>query len=74
MRVIAILDRSAGNESVGEMWKETSTFPGGTEIFDILQWAVMATERRLKKDVTFEMVERFKGNLTITIDQASIGD
>ena len=23
MKVIAILDRSAGNDSVGEMWKET---------------------------------------------------
>ena len=35
--VIAVLDRSAGNESVGEQWNETKRFDNGTPVCDIME-------------------------------------
>lgn len=40
MRVVAIKDMSAGNESVGEMWKETKIFNSDEPIDNILKWAM----------------------------------
>jgi len=62
MKVIAILDRSAGNDSVGEMWKETKSFDGAVRVDFILQWAA---ER-----CNVQNISDFRGNLTLTIDQA----
>ena len=39
MEVIAIRDCSAGNDSVGEMWKETKIFDSSEPIQKILEWA-----------------------------------
>ena len=63
MKIVAILDRSDGNESVGEMWKETAIFPAETPVLDVLKWA---TSRRSGSSWP---VERFIGNLIITIAQ-----
>jgi len=38
-KVIAIKERSAGNESVGDMWMETKSFDRETPIHKILEWA-----------------------------------
>jgi len=38
-RVIAIKEKSSGNESVGNMWVETKTFPKDTPISEIIKWA-----------------------------------
>jgi hypothetical protein len=38
-RVIAIKERSAGNESVGSMWLETKSFDKETPISKIVKWA-----------------------------------
>jgi hypothetical protein len=38
-RVIAIKERSAGNESVGSMWLETKSFDKETPISKIVEWA-----------------------------------
>lgn len=62
--VVAILDRSAGNETVGEMWKETKVFSDADEIGEIFEWAVKA-QGKFKN----YPVENFAGNLTITISQ-----
>ena len=58
--VIAILDRSAGNESVGEMWQETKQFNTDTPVIEILKWA------EAKKT---DNPENFRGNLKLTIGQ-----
>ncbi|MCK5609771.1 hypothetical protein KAR91_48315 [Candidatus Pacearchaeota archaeon] len=38
MKVVVIRDMSAGNESVGEMWKETKIFEHNATLFDVLKW------------------------------------
>jgi hypothetical protein len=37
--IVAIGERSGGNESVGDMWLETKTFPKETPVSEIIQWA-----------------------------------
>ena len=60
-QVVAILDRSAGNESVGEMWQETKVFDQKTTLFDVLKWA--ATQTHLTQ------IELVRANLKLTIAQ-----
>lgn len=37
--IVAMKERSAGNESVGEMWIETAIFHQDTTVREILKWA-----------------------------------
>lgn len=53
--VVAIQEKSAGNDSVGDMWLESCTFPINTPIKEILKWAVASPNKG--------------GKLIITIDQ-----
>jgi Holliday junction resolvase len=39
MQVVVIRDMSAGNDSVGEMWKETKIFDSKEPIENIIKWA-----------------------------------
>ena len=39
MKICAMVDRSAGNESVGEMWTETAVFDESATIADVFAWA-----------------------------------
>ena len=39
MKIIAIKEMSAGNESVGEMWQETKIFNSAEPIMNIFKWA-----------------------------------
>lgn len=39
MKVCAMVDRSAGNESVGEMWTETAEFDESATLTDVFMWA-----------------------------------
>lgn len=43
MKVVAMIERSAGNESVGEMWTETKVFDAEQTIAQIYQWVVEQT-------------------------------
>ncbi len=38
--LVVIVDKSAGNESVGEMWQETKIFPADTKLEDVMNWAM----------------------------------
>ena len=38
-RVVAMLSMSAGNESVGEEWIETKTFPKSATLEEVMWWA-----------------------------------
>ena len=35
---IVMLDRAAGNESVGEMWTETKIFPESATLAEVAAW------------------------------------
>ena len=39
MTVVATKERSAGNESIGDMWTETKVFDKGKPIEEIIAWA-----------------------------------
>jgi len=38
MKICAMVDRSAGNESVGEMWTETAVFDDQATLADVFAW------------------------------------
>ncbi|GAF68379.1 unnamed protein product [marine sediment metagenome] len=59
--IVAILDRSAGNDSVGEMWQETKVFDQKATLFDVIKWAANQTHQ--------SQIELFRGNLKLTIAQ-----
>ncbi len=59
MKVVAILDRSAGNESVGSMWKETAIFELDTPVSEIFKWACSR--------LALDQISQIRENLTITI-------
>ena len=37
--IVAIKERSAGNDTVGDMWIDTKTFTKETPISEIVKWA-----------------------------------
>ena len=39
MEIIAVKERSAGNESVGSMWIETKVFCPETPVIEIIDWS-----------------------------------
>ena len=39
MKIVAIKDMSAGNESVGNMWRETKIFEESATVKDVMDWA-----------------------------------
>ena len=48
---VVILDRSAGNESVGEMWQETKIFNGDSTLEEVMKWAM--AEKTFDKDMSY---------------------
>lgn len=58
MKIVAIKDCSDGNDSIGEMWKETAIFEDTDPVGEILKWAYK---------VGYERSWPTKYNLTITI-------
>ena len=38
-KYVVIREMSAGNESVGEMWKETKIFDGSATLEEVMLWA-----------------------------------
>lgn len=41
IKIVATIKRSAGNESVGEMWDETGIFEMNTPIEKVMDWAYL---------------------------------
>lgn len=39
MKIVAIKERSEGNESVGTMWLETKVFEPTATVLEVLEWA-----------------------------------
>ena len=42
-QIVAMLDCSAGNETVGEMWVETKIFEMGAPLGNVISWAAKAS-------------------------------
>ena len=60
MKIVAILYRSAGNESVGEMWRQTKIFESDiTPLNEVMQWAMKMTNASIP--------ENFNTHLELTI-------
>jgi hypothetical protein len=73
MNIVAILNRSAGFDSVGEEWLETKTFDSNTPILEIMKWAYARTcnlsdPKHLENNKCYD-IKHFRGNLRITINQ-----
>jgi len=64
MNIVAVKEMSAGNESVGSMWKETKIFPFDATVFDIMRWAglkvnvVLTIPENCKEDYFNELDKR----------------
>lgn len=70
VRMVVALDRSAGNETVGEAWQDTAVFSEKATLMDVLEWACDAQVGYLRKDYPDrDKVRRFRGHLSITIAQ-----
>ena len=65
MKIIAILHRSAGNESIGDMWRETKVFEETTSLKDVFLWATK-TSGIIPEEKYYT---NFRGHLELTIAQ-----
>lgn len=61
--IVAILEMSDGNESVGEMWKETKIFSIKSSLEEVMDWANSVKTR----NASSQPIESFRGNLILTI-------
>lgn len=50
-QVVVIRDMSAGNESIGEMWKETKIFDDTATLKDVLEWADPGVHGSTRKNI-----------------------
>jgi len=57
MKIIAIRDMSAGNETVGEMWQETKIFDSDTPLIEVLKWA--GTEKKITISLPDNEIDNF---------------
>jgi len=59
MKVVIIRDMSAGNEAVGEMWKETKIFESSCTLDDVIKWAfpVISQDGKSRQNVTITVPE-----------------
>ena len=53
MNFVVMLDRSAGNESVGEAWTETKVFPETARLSDVEAWVRERTNIYHKEPTVF---------------------
>lgn len=63
MEYVILVDRSAGNESVGEMWTETKVFPETATLADVTDWVRERTHNNILDD------KMFNSNVRITVSQ-----
>ncbi len=61
--IVATIEMSAGNESVGEMWEETKIFSIKSSLEEVMVWANETKNRSF----TIPSMKDFRGNLTLTI-------
>lgn len=57
IKIVAIKDMSAGNETVGEMWQETKIFDADNSLLDVMRW--VGTKKRVVLSIPDDEQERF---------------
>ena len=57
MKIVAIKDMSAGNDTVGEMWKETKIFDDKCALSEVIEWATGGHGRSLNKNVVITVAD-----------------
>lgn len=72
MKVCAMVDRSAGNESVGNMWTETAVFDDDTTLLQVLEWAEVVRYAYLPNDT--KVYFNYSVNVRLAILQEPMGD
>lgn len=66
IQIVAMIDRSAGNESVGDMWTETKVFSITSSLEDVYKWA----SERLGINSRLPLkVEDIKANIKLSVSQ-----
>lgn len=65
--IVAILSRSDGNDSIGEMWEETGIFDYQTPVVEIIEWAIRKKYSWRKEN--FPAADTFRGNLRLTVSK-----
>ena len=63
MDIVIIQDRSAGNETVGEMWQETKIFNEQATLKEVIEWAFL--DRISKIDGKVYLTNKRKVTITI---------
>lgn len=64
MKIIATIKRSAGNDSIGDMWQETAIFDQTDSIENLFEW----TKKRMYGNYT-ELKEQYTTNIILSIAQ-----
>ncbi len=49
---VVIIDKSAGNETVGEMWQETKIFSGTATLKEVMKWAMNEHDLYSRRRIT----------------------
>jgi hypothetical protein len=66
IQIVAMIDRSAGNETVGDMWTETKVFPISASLNEIYEWA----SKRLGINSRLPVkIEEIKANIKLSVAQ-----
>lgn len=65
LKVVAIIEMSAGNETIGEMWKEAGIFDMNTPLEKIFDWAYLRTHSCLPYDK--KLMKTLSTNVILTI-------
>ena len=66
MKIVAVKECSAGNESVGEQWVETAIFTGETTLRDVVAWAAGIRDRRYDLGTQKPTSLRMTGRVMLT--------
>ena len=67
MKIIATIKRSAGNESVGDMWQETKSFDSSDPIERIFEWYHKRIFDRRSEWEHYKTV-----NILLSVDQVNL--
>jgi len=49
---VVIIDKSAGNDTVGEMWQETKIFPETATLKEVMKWAMDEYDTYSRRQIT----------------------
>ena len=63
VKIIAMIDRSAGNDTVGDMWTETKSFDETASLLDVYTWVASKTNRE-------GFLREITTNVKLSVDQS----